>query len=244
MKQQYYIKSSLLKKTPLLIAIGIIALLLMVSCTTRQNVKSYKQPTLGISISLTAKNGKEKDLADFLRSGAKVVKQTEPETLQWFAIQETLNTFRIIDFFANQEGVDKHFSGKVAASLKEKAPQIVKDGWKEGVVSRITKSQVIASVIRRNTPHKATIGNYISLTAKVGQEEKLANLLLAGANIVKETEPGTLLWYALRLGKYNFAIFDVFADEIGRKAHFSGQVATALKAKASELVKVAGMMGF
>ena len=234
--KQKYIKDGLLKKASILTT-GIVCTLSGISCATRHNVKSHKQPTLGISITLTAQNGKEKELADFLRSGAQVVKQTESETLQWFAVQEKLNTFRIIDFFANQEAVDKHFSGKVATTLKEKAPKLVQDGWKKGVVSHITKSQVIASVVRRNTSHKVTIGNYISLIAKDGQEENLANLLITGAEIVKETEPETLLWYALRLDRYNFVIFDVFANEKGRKAHFAGKVAAALKTKASELVR-------
>ena len=48
-------------------------------------------------------------------------------------------------------------------------------------------------------------------------------------------EPGTIAWFAVRLGKSSFAIFDAFADEDGRDAHLSGKVAAALMARADEL---------
>jgi hypothetical protein len=41
-------------------------------------------------------------------------------------------------------------------------------------------------------------------------------------------EPATVAWFATRLGQ-TFAIFDVFPDEAGRQAHFSSNVAAALK---------------
>ena len=53
---------------------------------------------------------------------------------------------------------------------------------------------------------------------------------------VAETEPKTLYWVALRLDENNFAIFDIFADETGREAHFAGQVAGLLKEQSSTLV--------
>ena len=37
--------------------------------------------------------------------------------------------------------------------------------------------------------------------------------------------------------KFNFAIFDIFADDTGRADHFAGKVATLLKEKSSELVE-------
>jgi hypothetical protein len=36
--------------------------------------------------------------------------------------------------------------------------------------------------------------------------------------------------------QHNFAIFDIFADNSGREAHFAGQVAGLLNEKASELI--------
>jgi quinol monooxygenase YgiN len=50
-----------------------------------------------------------------------------------------------------------------------------------------------------------------------------------------QAESGTIAWYALRLGKTKFGIFDTFDDEAGRKAHLSGKIAEALFARATEL---------
>ena len=43
------------------------------------------------------------------------------------------------------------------------------------------------------------------------------------------------MWFAWRMGKSTFGIFDAFADEAGRQAHLTGQIAAALMAKAPDL---------
>jgi hypothetical protein len=60
------------------------------------------------------------------------------------------------------------------------------------------------------------------------------DFLRSGLAIVQE-EPATVAWFAIRMGPSTFGIFDAFPDENGRRAHLSGKVAAALKAKASEL---------
>ena len=45
-----------------------------------------------------------------------------------------------------------------------------------------------------------------------------------------------MLWTALKLDDHTFAIFDTFTDAAARDAHFSGQVAAALKGQADRLV--------
>jgi quinol monooxygenase YgiN len=52
---------------------------------------------------------------------------------------------------------------------------------------------------------------------------------------VVEEEPATTAWFAIRLGRSTFGIFDAFSDEAGRQAHLSGKVAAALMAKGAEL---------
>jgi quinol monooxygenase YgiN len=76
---------------------------------------------------------------------------------------------------------------------------------------------------------------FVRLEAKPGKEEEVESFLHGGLPIV-QGEPGTLLWFALRLGPSTFGIFDAFADEAGRQAHLSGQVAAALMAKAPDLL--------
>jgi quinol monooxygenase YgiN len=75
---------------------------------------------------------------------------------------------------------------------------------------------------------------WVRLEAKPGKETEVENFLRDGLTLVQQ-EPGTTVWFAIRLGPSTFGIFDAFEDESGRQAHLSGQVAAALKAKASEL---------
>jgi quinol monooxygenase YgiN len=71
-------------------------------------------------VPLEAKPGKEKDVADFLRSAVPLV-NAEPGTRSWFAIQEGPSRFAIFDTFDDEAGRDAHLNGKVAAALMEKA---------------------------------------------------------------------------------------------------------------------------
>jgi quinol monooxygenase YgiN len=71
-------------------------------------------------VPLEAKPGKEKDVADFLRSAVPLV-NAEPGTISWFAIQEGPSRFAIFDTFDDEAGRDAHLNGKVAAALMEKA---------------------------------------------------------------------------------------------------------------------------
>ena len=75
---------------------------------------------------------------------------------------------------------------------------------------------------------------FVRLEAKPGKEAAVEEFLRAGLPIV-QNEPATIAWFAIRLGPKTFGIFDVFPDEAGRQAHLSGEVATALMAKGSEL---------
>ena len=75
---------------------------------------------------------------------------------------------------------------------------------------------------------------FVRLEAKPGKEAEVERFLRGGLSIV-EDEPATTTWFAIRLGPTNFGIFDAFPDQAGRQAHLAGQVAAALKARASEL---------
>ncbi|HEY2510494.1 MAG TPA: antibiotic biosynthesis monooxygenase [Polyangiaceae bacterium] len=73
------------------------------------------------------------------------------------------------------------------------------------------------------------------LVAKPGKEEEVASFL-SSALPLAEAEPATVVWFALRLSKSEFGIFDAFPNEAGRKAHLDGPIASALMAKAGELL--------
>ena len=73
------------------------------------------------------------------------------------------------------------------------------------------------------------------IVAKPGKEEEVAQFLSSALPLAQQ-ESQTLVWFALRLSKQEFGIFDAFADDSGRKAHLNGPIAAALMAKASELL--------
>src|SRR5436305_10454792 len=79
------------------------------------------------------------------------------------------------------------------------------------------------------------VGILARLRAKPGKENEVQKLL-EGALSLAQAEKQTQVWFAIKIGPREFGIFDAFADESGRKAHLSGQIASALMAKAPELL--------
>ena len=73
---------------------------------------------LALYVPLEAKPGKEKEVADFLRSALPLV-NAEPGTVAWFAIQEGPSRFSIVDTFNDEAGREAHLNGKVAQALME-----------------------------------------------------------------------------------------------------------------------------
>jgi quinol monooxygenase YgiN len=80
--------------------------------------------TVGLFVRLVAKEGKERAVEEFLRSGLALV-QAEPGTLQWYAVRFDQRTFAIFDTFASEEGRQAHLSGRVAAALMANASELL-----------------------------------------------------------------------------------------------------------------------
>ncbi|GAB6841772.1 antibiotic biosynthesis monooxygenase [Methylorubrum rhodinum] len=72
---------------------------------------------------LNAKPGKEAAVEAFLRASQPVV-QDEPGTVAWFGLRMGPSTFAIFDAFPDEEGRQAHLSGRVAAALMERAPDL------------------------------------------------------------------------------------------------------------------------
>jgi quinol monooxygenase YgiN len=79
---------------------------------------------LALYVPLEAKPGKEKEVADFLKSALPLV-DAEPGTVTWFAIQEGPSSFAIFDTFNDEAGREAHLNGKVAAALMAKAGELL-----------------------------------------------------------------------------------------------------------------------
>jgi quinol monooxygenase YgiN len=80
--------------------------------------------SVGLYVRLESRAGKEADVESFLRGGLAVV-QEEPATVAWFALRLGPSTFGIFDVFPDEEGRQAHLSGRVAAALMAKAPELL-----------------------------------------------------------------------------------------------------------------------
>jgi quinol monooxygenase YgiN len=80
--------------------------------------------TVALLVRLEAKPGKETELESLLRGGLSIV-EGEPATTAWFAIRLGHSTFGIFDAFPNDAGRQAHLSGRLAAALLAKAPELL-----------------------------------------------------------------------------------------------------------------------
>lgn len=74
-------------------------------------------------VRMEAKPGKETEVENFLLNGLSIV-QEEPATTVWFAIRLGPSTFGIFDAFPDEDGRQAHLTGRVAAALMAKAPEL------------------------------------------------------------------------------------------------------------------------
>lgn len=81
---------------------------------------------VALFVRLEAKPGKEKQVEAFLREGLPLV-QAEPATTAWFGLRIGPSTFGIFDAFPDEAGRTAHLSGKVAAALMARAPDLLSE---------------------------------------------------------------------------------------------------------------------
>lgn len=80
--------------------------------------------TVALYVRLEAKPGKEKEVEAFLKGGLPIVRE-EQQTIAWFGIRLGPSTYGIFDAFPDEKGRQAHLSGKVAAALMAKAPELL-----------------------------------------------------------------------------------------------------------------------
>ncbi len=80
--------------------------------------------TVGLLATLTAKPGKESELAEFLASALPLA-EAEVETTAWFAIRIDDSTFGIFDVFPGAAGRQAHLDGPIATALMGKADELL-----------------------------------------------------------------------------------------------------------------------
>jgi quinol monooxygenase YgiN len=80
-----------------------------------------------------------------------------------------------------------------------------------------------------------TRGLLVRLEAKHGKETEVEEFLRSALPLVRQ-EPATTAWFAIRFGRLEYGIFDVFPDDAGRDAHLNGAIAKALMQNADSLL--------
>jgi len=98
--------------------------------------------TKALFVRLEAKPGKEQALEAFLKDALPVV-QSEPATVAWFALRLGPSTFAIFDAFPDEAGRQAHLTGRVAAALMTRAPELL------AVAPDIGKVDVLAEKLPR-----------------------------------------------------------------------------------------------
>jgi len=79
---------------------------------------------LALLARLEAKPGKEKEVADFIKSALPLA-EAEQGTIRWYALQIGPSTFGIFDTFADEGGRDAHLGGEIAKALMAHAPDLL-----------------------------------------------------------------------------------------------------------------------
>jgi quinol monooxygenase YgiN len=100
---------------------------------------------VALFVRLEANPGKAAEVEEFLKGGLAIVEE-EPATIAWFAIRLGPSTFAIFDAFPDEAGRQAHLSGRVAAALMAKAPELL------ATPPVIEKADVLASKLPKKLP--------------------------------------------------------------------------------------------
>lgn len=81
--------------------------------------------TKGLLATVVAKEGKEKDVEEFLKNALELAKKEE-KTVHWFAFKMDAETFGIFDTFEGEEGQEAHLNGEIAEKLMANAKDLLR----------------------------------------------------------------------------------------------------------------------
>jgi quinol monooxygenase YgiN len=88
--------------------------------------KQSKMKNLGLLVTVKAKKGKEKEVAQFLSSAVALANQ-EDKTLTWYAFQVDDETYGVFDTFEKEEGREAHLTGEIAKALMANAEVLLSE---------------------------------------------------------------------------------------------------------------------
>jgi quinol monooxygenase YgiN len=211
-------------------------LVAMAGCATTGSNKpqtpSTPEVNVALMVRLEAKPETSDAVAKLLTDGRAAVME-EAGTPYWFAVRLGPNTFGIFDAFASDAERTAHLKGKLASALLAAAPTALASEPVIQPVEVIGNKHAFATAA-----HEVRVGLLVRMDAKPEHAAELASLLDAGEGIVAD-EPGTPVWFGVKISATSYAIFDAFANDADRTAHVQGKLAQTLLAKADELLATA-----
>jgi quinol monooxygenase YgiN len=83
----------------------------------------FKMEKLALLARLEAKQGKEQEVADFIKDALELAQQ-EAGTIRWYALQLGTSTFGIFDTFQNEDARKAHLNGPIAAALMTRSDEL------------------------------------------------------------------------------------------------------------------------
>lgn len=94
--------------------------------------------TVALVVKLTAREGLEEEVAQFL-TGAVDLANQEEGTPVWFALRSDASTFWIVDAFPGERERNAHLDGPIAAALMDNADRLL------STPPEINRADVLAS---------------------------------------------------------------------------------------------------
>jgi quinol monooxygenase YgiN len=172
---------------------------------------------LGLLVRLEARQGKDYDVEEFLKSALPLVRK-EPATTAWWAIRFGRAEYGIFDVFPDEVSREAHLAGAVAMALTEQSDTLLAQP------PRIQKVKVLAHKLPAAVPSQHdTKALLLTFKSKAGHELEVEQFLRDAQGFVQR-EPKTTAWFAIQLDDGGYGIFDVFPDNGGRFAHLTGHV--------------------
>jgi len=170
--------------------------------------------TVGALARFEFKPGNEAAIERFFQEGQLIVQRQPASTLR-FGFWLGPTTYGVFAAFANEE--DRH------ALLSTGGPVLAKK-----VAALFAQPPIFekVDVLAAKLP-KEKEGNVVTRGFLIQYEVKYGNEAGVVEHSIKEwlpavqEEPGTITWFAFRLGPSTFGIFDAFPDEEGRQAHWN-----------------------
>jgi quinol monooxygenase YgiN len=185
-------------------------------------------PTVALMVRLEAKPEFATAVASLLRDG-KMLVDAEAATPYWFALQLGPTTFGIFDAFGDDAGRQLHLKGELATALLAKAPEVLAQAPTIEPVTVMGNKHAFAGACR-----EVAKGLVVRIAAKPETATQVEALIQSGPSVVAG-EPGTPVWFGVRVDATTFAIFDAFKTVEDRQLHLEGKLAKALIANANLL---------